>query len=70
MECLGRATCAGATDRLRVVDVRFKRPLVLGGGIEVGIYRDDADPRSFYVADAPGVRPYLVGSIGYEARHA
>ena len=70
MECLGRATCAGATDRLRVVDVRFKRPLMLRGGIEVGVYRDDTDPRSFYVADAPGVRPYLVGSIGYVAPDA
>jgi len=64
MECLGRASFAGATGRLRLVDVRFKRPLVLGRGIEVGVYRDDADPRAFYVADAPGVRPYLAGSIG------
>ena len=66
MECLGRATFASAADRLRLVDVRFKRPLVLGRGIEVGVYRDDAEPRAFYVADAPGVRPYLVGSIGFE----
>jgi len=64
MECLGRAAYAGATERLRLVDVRFKRPLVLGRGIEVGVYRDDADPRTFYVADAPGVRPYLAGAIG------
>ena len=70
VECLDRATCAGAMDRSRVVDVRFKRPLVLQGGIEVGVYRDDAAPSSFYVADAPGVRPYLVGSIDCEARHA
>jgi acyl dehydratase len=66
MECLGRAAFAGATDRLRLVDVRFKRPLVLGRGIEVGVYRDDAEPHAFYVADAPGVRPYLAGSIGFE----
>jgi len=67
IECLGRATMTGGPDRLRFVDVKFKRPLVLGRGIEVGVYRDDAAPGAFYVADAPGVRPYLAGSIGYEA---
>lgn len=66
MECLGRAVLAGATSRLRVIDVKFKRPLVLDHGIEVGVYRDDADPRTFYVADAPGVRPYLAGSMEFD----
>lgn len=68
VECLRRALFAGAADRLRVVDVRFKRPLVLGRGVEVGVYRDAAAPDRFYVADAPGVRPYLTGS--FEAAHA
>ncbi|HEY8927021.1 MAG TPA: MaoC family dehydratase [Polyangia bacterium] len=70
MECLGRAAFGGATERLRLVDVRFKRPLVLGRGIEVGVYRDDTDPRVFYVADAPGVRPYLTGSMGFDESEA
>jgi hypothetical protein len=68
IECLGRALFAGAADRLRVVDVRFKRPLVLGRGVEVGVYLDDADRQAFYVADATGARPYLAGS--FEVRDA
>jgi hypothetical protein len=60
-EGLGRSLFAGATDPIRVLDVRFKRPLVLGRGREVGLYQDDADEDGFYVADAPGVRAYLVG---------
>ncbi len=73
LEGLGRALFAGAVDRIRVIDVKFKRPLVLGDGADVGLYLDDANPRAFYLAQAPGVRPYLVGSFethGPGARHA
>ena len=62
-EGLARALFAGASDRIRVIDVRFKRPLVLGRGREVGLYQDSVDARTFYLSDAPGVRPYLVGSF-------
>jgi acyl dehydratase len=68
MECLARALFAGATDRLRVIDVKFKRPLVLGEGVEVGVFLDEARSDLFYVTDAPGVRPYLAGS--FEVRDA
>jgi len=62
-EGLARALFAGARDAIRVLDVRFKRPLVLGRGREVGLYQDDTDARTFYLADAPGVRPYLIGQF-------
>jgi hypothetical protein len=62
-EALARALFAGASDRIRVIDVRFKRPLVLGRGREVGLYQDGVDARTFYLSDAPGVRPYLVGDF-------
>jgi hypothetical protein len=60
-EGLARALFAGACDRIQVIDVRFKRPLVLGRGLEVGLYQDGVDARTFYLSDAPGVRPYLIG---------
>jgi len=65
IESLGRTLLAGAVDRISVVDVRFIRPLALGRGIQVGLYLD-ADGRTFYLADAPGSRAYLVGT--FEAR--
>jgi acyl dehydratase len=66
MEGLGRALYAGATDRIRVLDVKFKRPLLLGDGVDVGLYLDQRDPRAFYFAIAPGSRPHMVGR--FEAR--
>jgi hypothetical protein len=62
-EALARALFAGASDPIRVIDVRFKRPFVLGRGREVGLYQDSADARTFWLTDAPGVRPYLVGQF-------
>jgi acyl dehydratase len=66
LEGLGRALFAGATARIRSIDVKFKRPLVLGAGVDVGLYLDRARPGAFYLAEAPGVRAYLTGS--FEAR--
>lgn len=62
-EGLARALFAGRADSIRVLDVRFKRPLVLGHGREIGLYQDDNVSRTIYLADAPGVRPYLVGQF-------
>jgi acyl dehydratase len=61
MEGLGRALYAGATDRIRVLDVKFKRPLLLGDGVDVGLYLDHRDPHAFYFAIAPGSRAYMLG---------
>jgi acyl dehydratase len=57
IEGLHRAVFAGAVDRLRVVDVRFTRPLCLPA--RVGLYLDGA---RFFVGDAAGGPAYLVGS--------
>lgn len=57
-EGLNRALFAGATDRMRVVDVRFTRPLGLPAA--VGLYLEGS---SFFVGDAPGGPAYLVGSF-------
>lgn len=61
MEGLGRALFAGATSQIRVLDVKFKRPLPLGQGVDVGLYGDHRDPRQFYLATAPGSQAYLLG---------
>ena len=61
LDGLERGLYAGATDRIRTIDVKFKRPLILAHGIGVGLYLDRADPLRFYLADARGVRPYLTG---------
>jgi acyl dehydratase len=74
VEALGRALFAGATDRIRVIDVKFKRALVLGSDVTVGLYLGerhlDDDHRDIYVADAPGVRPYLMGTFATKETHA
>jgi acyl dehydratase len=63
IEALGRALFAGATERIRVIDVKFKRPLVLGNDVDVGLYLDGRhgdeipDP-----APAPG-RPGRFGGL-------
>jgi acyl dehydratase len=57
-EGLVRARWAGATDRLRAVDVRFLRPLVLPA--RIGLY---AGGTRFYVGGAPGARAVLAGSF-------
>src|SRR5262249_30026233 len=58
LEGPARARVAGAVDRLRVVDARFARPLVLPA--RVGLYLDG---QSFFVGEAPGVRAYLAASF-------
>jgi acyl dehydratase len=66
LDGLQRGLYAGAAERIVTIDVKFTRPLVLGHGIAVGLYLDRAEPGRFYLADAPGVRPYLTGR--FEAR--
>lgn len=61
MEALGRAIYAGATSRIRVLDVKFKRPLALSDGVDVGLYVDHRDPNGFYLGAAPGSRAFVVG---------
>lgn len=61
IEGLQRRRFAGAIDRLRVVDVKFTRPLVLPA--RVGLYARGSE---LYVGDAPGGPAYLVGS--YETK--
>jgi acyl dehydratase len=58
MEGLNRARFAGAVDRIRVLDVKFTKPLVLPA--RVGLY---VDGNSVFVGDAPGGPAYLVGSF-------
>jgi acyl dehydratase len=60
MESLARVVAGGDVGPVAVVDVRFSRPLPLG--VRVGLYLD-AGTRTLYVADAPGGRPYLLGSF-------
>jgi hypothetical protein len=60
MEGLLRVRYGGDVTRIAVFDVRFTRPLPLG--TSVGIYLGD-DGRTAYVADAPGSRPYLLGTF-------
>jgi hypothetical protein len=57
-EALVRARFAGATDRLRAVDVRFLRPLPLPA--QTGLFL--ADTR-FFVGGAPGARATLAGTF-------
>jgi acyl dehydratase len=61
MEGLGRGLYAGATSEIRVLDVKFKRPLLLGNGVDVGLYLDQGDPCHFYLASAPGSRAFVLG---------
>jgi acyl dehydratase len=58
VEGLQRACFAGAVDRLRVVDVRFVRPLPLPA--RVGLFLDGT---RLFVGDARSTRPYLAGSF-------
>ncbi len=57
-EGLNRALFAGAVDRVRVLDVKFTRPLVLPA--RVGLY---VDGHQCFVGDAPGGPAYLVGTF-------
>lgn len=59
IEGLNRAVFAGAADRLRVVDVRFTRPLSLPA--QVGLYLEGSN---VFVGDAPGGPAYLLGTFG------
>jgi len=58
VEGLQRGLFAGAVDALRVVDVRFTRPLCLPA--RVGLYVDGHD---LYVGDAVGAPAYLAGTF-------
>jgi acyl dehydratase len=62
MEGLQRALFAGAVDRLRIVDVRFTRPLGLPA--QVGLYVDGS---RFFVGTAPNGPAFLAGAF-VEAR--
>jgi acyl dehydratase len=58
IEGLIRARFAGSVERLRAIDVRFVRPLVLPA--RVGLYVCGQD---LFVGDAPGGPAYLTGSF-------
>ena len=58
VEGLVRGRFASDASRLRGLDVRFSRPLVLPA--EVGLYTDGA---RVFVADAPGAPAYLTGTV-------
>ncbi len=62
VEGLTRALFSGDTARLRVLDVRFTRPLVLPAS--VGLYVDDSG--GVWVGDAPSGPAYMAGT--FEAR--
>lgn len=57
-EGLNRGLFAGATDRVRVFDVKFTRPLLLPA--RVGLY---VEGDQVFVGDAPGGPAYMVGSF-------
>ncbi|UQA59466.1 MaoC/PaaZ C-terminal domain-containing protein [Polyangium aurulentum] len=63
IEALNRARFAGDPARLRIVDARFTRPLVLPG--RAGVYVDDAG--GIWVGDAPAGGAYLEGHYETEA---
>jgi acyl dehydratase len=63
IEALNRARFAGDPARLRVVDARFTRPLVLPA--RAGVYVDDAG--GLWVGDAPAGGAYLEGHYETEA---
>lgn len=58
MEGLQRTLFAGSVRAIRVLDVKFTKPLVLPA--KVGLYVRDS---SFWVGDAPGGPAYLVGTF-------
>jgi hypothetical protein len=63
VEALDRARFAGDPSRLRAIDVRLSRPLLLPA--RVGVYvKDDG----IWVGDAPGGGAYLEGKFETEAR--
>ena len=59
IEGMNRGLFAGDVDRLKWIDVKFTRPLVLPA--RVGLYIDDDN---VFVGDAPGGPAYLVGRFG------
>jgi acyl dehydratase len=61
-EGIQRGLLAGAVDRLRTLEVRFTRPLVLPA--RVGLY---VDRNVLAVGDAPGGPAYLTGTFSLEA---
>jgi hypothetical protein len=63
IEALNRARFAGDPSRLKSIDVRLSRPLVLPA--KVGVYVDGAG--GIWVGDAPGGGAYLEGRFETEA---
>ena len=57
IETLNRARFAGDITRLKTIEVRFTRPLVLAK--DVGVFIKDGE---IYVGDAPGGPAYLTGT--------
>ena len=64
-EGLSRHLWAGDTHRLRVLDVRFTRPLVLPASVGLYIDRVENEQR-VYVGDAPGGPAHLAGTYRTE----
>jgi hypothetical protein len=63
IEALNRSRFAGDPTRLKVIDARFSRPLVLPA--RVGVY---VSGKEIWVGDAPGGGAYLEGHFETEAR--
>ncbi|HEX4445989.1 MAG TPA: MaoC/PaaZ C-terminal domain-containing protein [Polyangiaceae bacterium] len=63
IEALNRSRFAGDPTRLKVIDARFSRPLVLPA--RVGVY---VSGEEIWVGDAPGGGAYLEGRFETEAR--
>jgi acyl dehydratase len=63
VETLNRAVFAGDPSKLRTIDVRFTRPLVLPAS--VGVFVDGGDSPTVYVGDAPGGPAYLTGAFNH-----
>ncbi len=57
-EGLVSGACGGSVDRLREIDVRFTRPLVLPATVALYVRNHEV-----YVGDAPGGPAYLVGTF-------
>jgi hypothetical protein len=64
VEALNRARFAGDPARLRAIDARFTRPLVLPA--KVGVYVGEGG--GIWIGDAPGGAAYLEGRYETEAR--
>jgi MaoC like domain len=64
MEALNRSRFAGDPSRLKVIDARFSRPLVLPARVGIYVTNDGG----IWVGDAPGGGAYLEGRFETETR--